>query len=154
MASLRLEEPEPGSPPSRGAAVSAGVDVLVSRTQPWTIVVSLVGEHDLNTAASLERRAVEHLDGCDRLVIDLSQTIFIDSSVINTLVRVARQARPRGVMFQVVAAPESHVHRVLALMGLLDHLGCIDRLPEMQAAQGDVDERDRRRQPAERRLEG
>ena len=114
--------------------VAVGVDVLVSRAQPWTIVVSLVGEHDVTTAASLERLAVDQLDRCDRLVIDLSQAVFIDSSVINTFVRVARQARPRGVMFQVLAVPGSHVHRVLGLMGLLDHLGCVGSLPEMQAA--------------------
>ena len=134
MTHPQLEESDPSNSLSR-VDTPSGVDILVSRTQPWTVVVSLVGEHDLANAGSLERLALAQLDLCDRLVIDLSQAVFIDSSVINALVRVARQSRPRGVTFQLVAAPETHVHRVLDLMGLLDHLGCIGRLPDMQAVQ-------------------
>jgi stage II sporulation protein AA (anti-sigma F factor antagonist) len=136
MTRAQLAEPDSSTPTSRVSTSPSGLDILVSRTQPWTIVVSLVGEHDVTNAGSLEYLAVDHLHRCDRLVIDLSQAVFIDSSVINALVRVARQARPRGVTFQVVAVPETHVHRVLDLMGLLDHLGCIGCLPEMQAVQG------------------
>jgi stage II sporulation protein AA (anti-sigma F factor antagonist) len=118
------------------AGSSAGVGMEVTSVPPSTAVLALSGEHDITTAVSLERTAGAQLGGCDRLVVDLSATTFVDSSVINALVRVARQARPRGVTFQVVALPETHVHRVLDLMGLLDHLGCIGCLPEMQAVQG------------------
>jgi anti-anti-sigma factor len=134
MTGEQREEHDPSNPPASGSTAAVGVDILITRMHPWTIVVSLVGEHDVTTAASFERLAVDQLDRCDRLVIDLSQVVFVDSSVINAFVRVARQARPRGVTFQVVAAPGSHVHRVLGVMGLLDHLGCIEDVPETPAA--------------------
>lgn len=111
----------------------AGIDVRTSLTRPRTVVISLAGTHDLSTSPTLERRAAEHLARCDRLVVDLSEASFVDSSIVNALVRLARQARPRGVTFQVVAADGSHPHRVLSLMGLLGHLGCVDALPEMHA---------------------
>jgi len=114
---------------------SPGVHVRTSLTRPWTTVISLTGAHDLSTAPTLERRAVEHLARCDRLVVDLTHASFFDSSIVNTLVRLGRQARPRGVTFQVVAVDGSHPHRVLSLMGLLGHLGCVGTLPETQTGQ-------------------
>jgi anti-anti-sigma regulatory factor len=106
--------------------------VVTSLTRPWTTVISLAGMHDISTAPELERCAAEHLTGCDRLVVDLTEAAFVDSSIVNSLVRLAHEARPRGITYQVVAADGSHPHRVLALMGLLGHLGCVDALPEMQ----------------------
>jgi anti-anti-sigma factor len=106
--------------------------VVTSLTRPWTTVISLAGMHDISTAAELERCAAEHLDGCDRLLVDLTETSFVDSSIVNALVRLAHEARPRGITYQVVAVDGSHPHRVLALMGLLGQLGCVDALPEMQ----------------------
>ncbi len=112
------------------ALADSGILVHTTPARPWTTVISLVGVHDLSTAPELERSAGKHLARCDRLVVDLARASFVDSSIVNALVRLARQARPRGLTFHVVAARGSHPHRVLALMGLLDHLGCIDTLPE------------------------
>lgn len=136
MRKAELDEPVPNcvGPVVSRSGTTGGAEILVSSTRPWTTVLSLVGSHDVTVSTSFERSALEHLDRCDRLVVDLSQADFVDSSVISALVRVAQQARPRGVIFQVVAPCETHVHRVLDLMGLLNHLGCRDGLPEMQAA--------------------
>jgi anti-anti-sigma factor len=106
----------------------SGIVVRTTPGRPETAVISLVGAHDLSTSPMLERHAVEHLAHADRLVVDLSQASFVDSSIVNTLVGLARQARPRGVTFQVIAVDGSHPQRVLALMGLLGHLGWIDSL--------------------------
>jgi hypothetical protein len=47
----------------------------------------------------------------------------------------------------VVAVEGSPPHRVLSLMGLLGHLGCVDALPEMQTRHAHAEET--RRSPAE-----
>lgn len=103
---------------------------VVTRVPPATVVLALAGEHDITTALSVEGTAADQLPGCDRLVVDLTEATFIDSSVINALARLARQARSRGVTFQVVAPAGSHVRRVLELMALEGHLGCVDALRE------------------------
>jgi anti-sigma B factor antagonist len=120
---------------TRDGVADAEVLVQVRGTRPSTAVVSLVGVHDLSTAPCLERRALEQLGRTDRLVVDLSRASFVDSSIVNALVRLARQARPRGITFQVVAAEGSHPQRVLSLMGLLGHLGWV---PSLRDASVDV----------------
>ena len=107
---------------------------VVTSVAPSTAVVRLHGEHDITTAAAMERSAGERLSVCDRLVVDLAEATFIDSSVVNALARLARQARSRGVRFQVVAPSGSHPRRVLDLMGLDAHLGCVDALRELGAS--------------------
>ena len=124
-----VSESRSGEHPSLGTIVTS-----VARS---TVVVALVGEHDLTTSAALERKAADGLGACDQLVVDLTEATFIDSSVINALARLARQARSRGVTFQVVAPLESHPRRVLDLMGLEGHLGCVDALRELGAARAD-----------------
>jgi anti-sigma B factor antagonist len=108
---------------------------VVTSVAPSTVVVALLGEHDLTTTPAFEHDAAERLGVCDRLVVDLTEATFIDSSVINALARLARQARSRGVTFQVVAPSGSHPRRVLELMSLEGHLGCIDALRDLGAAE-------------------
>jgi len=115
-----------------GAGRPPELVVRTSPGRPRTTVVSLVGMHDLSTAPCLERRALEDIEGCDRLAVDLSRATFVDSSIVNALVRLGRQARPRGIAFQVVALDGSHPHRVLSLMGLLGHLGWVPSLAETE----------------------
>jgi anti-sigma B factor antagonist len=107
---------------------------VVTSVAPSTVVIGLFGEHDITTAAALEGAGGDRLGTCDRLVVDLTEATFIDSSVINALARLARQARSRGVTFQVVAPSGSHPRRVLDLMGLEGHLGCVDALRDPGAA--------------------
>ena len=97
------------------------IDVLATRKLPRTTVVSLVGEHDISTADALERQIEGQLDGCDRLVVDLSGVTFMDSGAVRALVRVALLARARGIVFEVFANHESPTHRLLEVLGLLGY---------------------------------
>lgn len=97
------------------------VDAASVREPNRTATVSLVGEHDLSTADSLEHRVVRHLDRCDRLVVDLSEVGFMDSSAVRALVRVAILARARGIAFEVVASEQAQSHGVLELLGLMGY---------------------------------
>ena len=142
MAASPPSEAPPARRPSRPASETRsgehpGIGTIVTSVVRSTAVVALVGEHDLTTSAALERKADDGLGACDQLVVDLTEATFIDSSVINALARLARQARSRGVTFQVVAPLESHPRRVLDLMGLEGHLGCVDALRELGSARAD-----------------
>ena len=108
---------------TRLMAGEARIDKRSDRKPPFTIRVSLLGEHDQSTAPGLERQLEDQLDLCDRLVVDLGGVAFMDSSVARCLRRVALLARARGVVFEV-APPEGLVAgRLLELLGLMGYFG-------------------------------
>ena len=82
-------------------------------------IVSLFGEHDLSTSRDLEQLFGSLLRSGEQLIVDLTQAEFIDSSVLNNLVRATKRAEERGltVTLQVATAPA--VRRVLEVTGLL-----------------------------------
>lgn len=108
-------------------------------------IVSLRGEHDFSNVADLDEalRRV-HTHGT-RVVLDLSEASFIDSSVIGSVVREARDdARRPGDDLAVVAPTESQARRVLELV----HVECVrvvesreDAITAIRAATGSGDPR-------------
>lgn len=128
-----MSEPAVDRPgPSATTDVSV-IDVLVSLTRPWTLVVCLRGAHDAGTVQALCVLADDQLDRCDRLAIDLTHATSLGGSVLDAIVDIARRARPRGVTFHVVAPADSPFRGELEARGVIGILGCVDCLPEMQA---------------------
>ena len=84
---------------------------------PGNVVVAVAGEIDLYTAGRL-REALDALDvaSIERLVIDLSEVGFIDSTGLGVLVAAARRL-PIGAPFAVVCHAEK-VREVLLMTGL------------------------------------
>ena len=85
-------------------------------------VVALVGEHDLSTAPD-----VGYALGQPKvagLVVDLSQTTFLDSSILGVLLAAARDSEQRQASFAVVIPdhPESAARRIFDLTGLISAL--------------------------------
>jgi len=86
------------------------------------VVVELRGELDVTTVPIL--RPVLHalLDGkTPRIILDLAELTFIDSSALTAIVIADRRARQLGVTL-TLAAPQRIVARVFALTGLDRHL--------------------------------
>jgi anti-anti-sigma factor len=84
------------------------------------VVVSLTGELDIASAPRLDDRIRSLVDaGHARLVVDLADLIFCDSTGISTLVRANSDCLDHGGYLRL-AAPNRHVARVLAIVGLLD----------------------------------
>jgi anti-anti-sigma factor len=76
--------------------------VDIDRTEPGVAIVSLVGEHELYSVLDVERgldRAIR--EGLD-VVIDLSNTEFLDSSVVAILLRAREEAHVEGSSFALV----------------------------------------------------
>lgn len=86
------------------------------------LVVHLIGELDLYNAPAL-RESLAALTGESptRLVIDLEQVEFVDSTALGVLIEVrSRLDEPRGFL---LAAPGLETHRALQVSGLDRHLG-------------------------------
>ena len=85
-------------------------------------VVALVGEHDLSTAPDVGDALRQ--PGSAGLVVDLSQTTFLDSSILGVLLTAARDAEQRQVSFAVVVPndPGSAPRRIFDLTGLTSAL--------------------------------
>jgi len=85
-------------------------------------VLVLRGEHDLSTAADVRAYVEEAIAAGGDVVVDLSETDFIDSSILGVLVAGYRSLtsaeRPRRLV--VVAVPGGSVTRLFELVSVSD----------------------------------
>lgn len=110
-----------GEPPQRGRhdeTESAGVDgtspVVSRRREEGVEVLTLSGELDITTVQDVSPVLDDVLDsGADRLVVDLSEVSFADSSALNLLLR----TRTRTSLY--VAGPlQPFVGRLFEVTGI------------------------------------
>jgi anti-sigma B factor antagonist len=80
------------------------------------------GEIDALTAPTLGRRMLELIDeGMNRLVVDLSETTFMDSTGLGVLVNGLRQTGRRDGKL-VIVCPTERIMRPFEITGLHNHL--------------------------------
>jgi anti-sigma B factor antagonist len=83
-----------------------------------THVVSVAGEIDLFTAPEFKQRMSAPIDaGRSRLVVDLSETSFIDSSSLGVLIGAHRRLKLRGGTLLVVCENEA-ITKTFKITGL------------------------------------
>ena len=84
-----------------------------------TIVARITGELDLSNVAETEATIVLSVTpDTEGLVIDLTETTFLDSTGIRMLFDLAERLRSRRHQFRLVADTTTLVHRVLELSQL------------------------------------
>ena len=86
-------------------------------------VLNVCGEIDLESAPLLRellQPALEH--GSGPLVIDLSEVTFMDSTGVHVLIDTHRRLGPQNRRLAIACREHGQVHRLLALVGLLDAL--------------------------------
>jgi anti-anti-sigma factor len=93
---------------------------IATREDGEAAVVALSGELDIGSADLLR----DHLStllasGCTRIVMDLAQLAFCDSTGLSTFVKASHGCVEQGGYLRL-AAPNSHLARVLSIVGLLD----------------------------------
>jgi anti-sigma B factor antagonist len=95
--------------------------IEVERTDGGVAVIALTGEHDLYTAPVISDRINGVLENDTALVIDLTQSTFIDSSVLRVLLEARREAQERVVGFAVALGEDRFpgVRRMLEVTGLI-----------------------------------
>ncbi len=109
---------------ARPTADTASVGLLAAHEQQEDVaVLSVHGEIDLATAPALREfllPILEHQTG--PVVVDLSEVAFMDSTGLHVLVATLRRLEPQNRRLAIVCREGGQVHRVLALVGLLDIL--------------------------------
>ena len=97
-----------------------------------TIHVGLEGELDLATAPELERELarIRGLDGVERIVVDLRNLAFLDSTGLEAIVKLHTLGTSAGIEVAVVRGPRA-VERLFAVMQLDRTLRIVDDPAEL-----------------------
>ena len=89
-----------------------------SRSHAGHTTVSVRGEIDLYTAPQLQEELSSALNAePERLLIDMSQVEFCDSTGMNVLLSALKQAKEQGGMLEL-AGPRPAVRKILQVTGL------------------------------------
>ena len=105
----------------------------VDRRNGGAVVVHLVGELDLYNAPEVRTVLLELAsEQPERLVIDLSEVAFVDSTALGVLIE-ARTTLVNRQSF-LLASPGLETHRALKISGLDQHLGVHDTVEAALAA--------------------
>jgi anti-sigma B factor antagonist len=98
------------------------------------VVVHLVGELDLYNAPEMRTVLLELAsEQPERLVIDLAEVDFVDSTALGVLIE-ARTTLANRQSF-LLASPGLETHRALKISGLDQHLGVHDSVEAALAAE-------------------
>jgi anti-sigma B factor antagonist len=89
---------------------------------PWTdnglLVVEVSGEIDLFTAPELKTAITEGLDaGADKVVIDLTETTFLDSTALGVLIGTVKRLRDNNGALTIVNN-DANIARTFEITGL------------------------------------
>jgi anti-anti-sigma factor len=108
--------------------------VVEVSTNGDAIVVRLAGELDLANAAAVRRALLDAVDGAPgRVVVDLGEVEFMDSTALATLVEARARLRDRDRF--VLAAPALEARRALEVSGLDRHFRVHATVDEALAAE-------------------
>lgn len=103
----------------------------VGNERGWRLIAA-AGEIDISSAPALEQAIDLALDdGADRIVLDLGNVTFMDSTGLRTLITTQRRLNDPGDLAVVVGA--GPVRRLLEIAGVADMLvvmGSTAELPE------------------------
>jgi anti-sigma B factor antagonist len=111
---------EPLEPEPVGFWVTRGAD-------PEGVVLALHGDLDVAAAPQLEK-LLDNLrsEGHGYVMLDLRELSFVDSAGVSVLIKAKKEAARDGSQF-VLSRPTAQVHRVFALVGMVDWLAFEDR---------------------------
>lgn len=104
----------------RGRHVDVRIgEIGLEQTDTGVAVLSISGEHDLNTAPDLRRRLDELVGERSSIVVDLSPATFVDSSILGVILEARRRATDAGLGFALAQGDGADaVSRVLEITGL------------------------------------
>jgi anti-anti-sigma factor len=110
----------------------APISVTLAPRDPPAAVVALVGEHDTYSAGRLEGELGVLVEEGVRIVVDLRDTEFIDSTTLATLLAARRRAEKADLGFTFVLPKRNYteVNQLLEVTGLGSTLAIYDTLDE------------------------
>jgi anti-anti-sigma factor len=96
---------------------------------PGVALVSLSGEHELYDALKLREQFARLFDQGLSVVVDLTETVFIDSTIVGVLLDAKELAAERGIDYSVVLGETTGeaVRRMFEMTGLVGILPVVER---------------------------
>jgi len=93
-------------------------DVKTEQISDDTAVIALSGEVDLYTAPEFKQQLLETIgQGAKEVVVDLSDTTFIDSTTLGVLVGGVKRLRPNGGRLSLVCT-DRNITKIFEITGL------------------------------------
>jgi anti-anti-sigma factor len=92
------------------------------------VVVRLSGEIDLSNVDRVGQQLDAAIEGCTRVVVDLSAIEYIDSQGLRLLSRLANKLAEQDATLEVVAPPDGVARDVLELTRMSDDIPVRDAL--------------------------
>ena len=90
-------------------------DVQVEQPSPDVAIVTVVGDADLHSAPELRDRLTELMDeGVSHLVLDLSETTFVDSMTLGVLLGCVKRLRAAEGSVEIVV-PRDDIRRIFEI---------------------------------------
>jgi anti-anti-sigma factor len=96
-------------------------------------VVEVPAEVDITTSGQLRDVLLRACAGQPTLVVDMTHTLFCDSSGLHVLVRAHRRAMSEGGELRLAVPASGAVARILALTGLNSYIPCFPSVAEALA---------------------
>jgi anti-anti-sigma factor len=94
--------------------------VKVEFATPEAAVVTLVGEHDLNSRLALRATLMSAAEGRD-LLVDLGRCTFADSAIVSLLLGTERTLAGRNRRCDLIIPPDSgYVTRLFEITGIAE----------------------------------
>jgi anti-sigma B factor antagonist len=93
-------------------------DIQTEKLSDDAYVISLSGEVDLYTAPEFKQQLLELVgQGAKDVVVDLSNTTFIDSTTLGVLVGGVKRLRPNGGQLSLVCS-DRNITKIFEITGL------------------------------------
>ncbi|CAN5312671.1 hypothetical protein BH18ACT12_BH18ACT12_16330 [soil metagenome] len=113
----------------------APISVTLARRDPPAAVIALVGEHDAYSSERLKNELIVLLNEGQRIVVDLRDTSFLDSTALGVLLSARHEAERKGLGFALVLADGfTQVHQILSLTGLGSRFASFDKVNDALSA--------------------
>jgi anti-anti-sigma factor len=97
------------------------------------VVVAIVGEIDMATAPEVSRAIDSVHGGAARVIVDLSEVTFLDSSALNAFVQSQQELAQHDVAFRIVSPADHAVRNVFEITRLTEPLSVVDSLADALA---------------------
>jgi anti-anti-sigma factor len=96
------------------------------------VVVAIVGEIDMANAPEVAS-AIDSGQGATRIVVDLSDVTFLDSSALNAFVQSRQSLAEHDVAFRIVSPANHPVRNIFEITRLTEPLSVVDSLDDALA---------------------
>ena len=94
--------------------------------QGTTSTLRVSGAVDMSEQRRLQAAGIRAAQGCERLVVDMTQTTFISSSGVLALMGIAQATQDGGAQMITLVRRDGPVAKVIELCALSEHLGIVD----------------------------